>query len=270
MVAAGCQGIVATLRGNWTGMRLAHEEGERICRKLGLERSWEASFLRAYWALGEYYAGEPTRALALLGDVDSDDLITRAMLGSYRGRALVLDGNLAAARATSRELSKAPAAGLATIYRQVFEGELALAEHDWPRAQAIGQALAREARDQWLSAMPAVSAMIDVLIATAEIGLGDRVSAENARTRARALYRRGKTSFYAATALRLWAQAEAMLGGDPRGVLARAAHVAQERGGKVDRLAIAALAGDRRDAGPLQAALVWSTGGVLASWHNHM
>src|SRR3569623_1213702 len=107
MGAAGCSGIVATLRGNWTGMRLAHEEGERICRKLGLERSWEASFLRAYWALGEYYAGEPTRALEMLGELDSDDLITRAMLGSYRGRALVLAGNLAAARAVSGALTRA-------------------------------------------------------------------------------------------------------------------------------------------------------------------
>ncbi len=264
MVAAGCSGIVATLRGNWTGMRLAHEEGERICRKLGLERSWEASFLRAYWALGEYYAGEPTRALEMLGELDSDDLITRAMLGSYRGRALVLDGNLPAARAVSRELARVRTTGLASIYRQVFEGELALAEHDWPRAHVIGETLAREARAQWLSAMPAVSAMIDVLLATAEIGLGDRGSAHTARTRARALFRRGKTSFYAATALRLWAQADQRLGADARETLSRGAVVASERGGKLDRLAIAALAGDRIEAGPLRAALVWSTGGVLA------
>ena len=263
MVAAGCSGIVATLRGNWTGMRLAHEEGERICRKLGLERSWEASFLRAYWALGEYYAGEPTRALEMLGELDSDDLITRAMLGSYRGRALVLDGNLAAARAVSRDLARARTTGLASIYRQVFEGELALAEHDWDRAHVIGETLAREARAQWLSAMPAVSAMIDVLLATAEIGLGDRASAHAARTRARALFRRGKTSFYAATALRLWAQADQRLGADARETLSRGAVVASERGGKLDRLAIAALSGDRIDAGPLRAALAWSTGGVL-------
>ena len=263
MVAAGCSGIVATLRGNWTGMRLAHEEGERICRKLGLERSWEASFLRAYWALGEYYAGEPTRALEMLGELDSDDLITRAMLGSYRGRALVLDGNLAAARAVSGELARARTTGLASIYRQVFEGELALAEHDWHHAHVIGETLAREARTQWLSAMPAVSAMIDVLLATAEIGLGDRASALSARTRARALFRRGKTSFYAATALRLWAQADQRLGEDAHATLSRGAVVASERGGKLDRLAIAALAGDRIDAGPLRAALAWSTGGVL-------
>jgi eukaryotic-like serine/threonine-protein kinase len=263
MVTAGATGIVATLRGNWTGMRLAHEEGERICKKLGLERSWEASFLRAYWALGELYAGEPTRALAMLGEVESDDLITRGMLGSYRGRALVLDGNLVAARALARELAKAKRGGLATIYHQVFEGELALAEHDWARAHAIGSALARQARAQWLSAMPAVSAMIDVLLATAEIGLGDRASAEAARTRARALVRRAKSSFYAATALRLWAQAEARLGLPTEALLARAGRVASERGGKVDRLAIAALAGDGSDAGPLRSALVWSTGGVL-------
>lgn len=263
MVTAGATGIVATLRGNWTGMRLAHEEGERICKKMGLERSWEASFLRAYWALGELYAGEPTRALAMLGEVESDDLITRGMLGSYRGRALVLDGNLVAARALSRELARAKRGGLATIYHQVFEAELALAEHDWRGAHAIGEALAREARAQWLSAMPAVSAMIDVLLATAEIGLSDRASAESARDRARALFRRGKHSFYAATALRLWAQAESRLGLDATALLARAGHVASERGGLIDRLAIAALTGDRSDPGPLRAALVWSTGGVL-------
>src|SRR5262249_52779426 len=56
MVAAGCAGILAMLRGNWAGMRASHEDAEQICRRLGLERSWEASFLRSYWALGEHYA----------------------------------------------------------------------------------------------------------------------------------------------------------------------------------------------------------------------
>ena len=41
------------------GCAIAHEEGQQICTRLGLERSWEASFLRTYWALGEFYAGEP-------------------------------------------------------------------------------------------------------------------------------------------------------------------------------------------------------------------
>jgi hypothetical protein len=113
--------------------------------------------------------------------------------------------------------------------------------------------------------MPAVSAMIDVLLATAEIGAGDRASAKRARDRARGLVRRGSVSFYAATALRLWSQAEARLERPARAqqLLARAAVVANERGGKLDRLAIAALAGEAHDPGPLAAAITWSTGGVI-------
>jgi hypothetical protein len=212
MVAAGAAGIVATLRGDWPGMRAAHEEGERICRRIGLERSWEASFLRAYWALGEYYAGDPARAREMLGELEgaSDDLISRALLGSYRGRALVACGDLAAARTLHAQLQRTPAAhrGLAAIYRQVFAGELALAEHDFRRASAIGAELARTARGEWLGAMPAVSAMIDVLCASAELELGQAASA---RRRARRLYRRGKHSFYADIALQLQARADMQL-----------------------------------------------------------
>ena len=248
MVAAGCGGIVATLRGNWPAMRAAHEEGRRICDKMGLARSWEASFLRTYHGLGEYYAGEPARALAILGELEetSDDLISRALLGSYRGRALVQGGNLAAARVLERELAVQPAArrGTTSIYRQIFSGELALAEGDAHRAHAIGSEAARDARTQWLAMLPAVSAMTDTLLATAELALGDPRSARSARTRVRALYRRGHASFYAATALRLWAQAERILGDEPaaRTLLARAAAVAAERGSRFDRQAIAELA----------------------------
>jgi hypothetical protein len=269
MVASGAAGILATLRGDWAGMRRAHGEGEQICQTLGLERSWEASFLRAYWALGEFYAGEPARALAMLGELAgaSEDLIGRALLGSYRGRALVLAGDLPAARAALHELSGSPVAhrGLASIYRQVFGAELALAEGDWSRAAAIAGELARAARAQWLSAMPAVSAMIDVVAATAALGLGERAGLARARRRAGALYRRGKTSFYAATALRLWAQAARALGDDveARSVLARAAAVAAERGGEVDRLAIAALGGAPLAPGPLAAAVHWCTAGEV-------
>ncbi|HSD86041.1 MAG TPA: protein kinase [Kofleriaceae bacterium] len=269
MVTAGAEGILATLRGDWAAMRRAHTEGEQICRKLGLERSWEASFLRTYQALGEYYAGEPTRALAILGELteQNDDLISRALLGSHRGRALVLDGNLAAARAVERDLDRQPAArrGLCSIYRQVFSGELALAEGDWRRAEAIGNELAQAARRAWLSALPAVSAMIDTLIATAEIGRGDRASAGRARARARRLYRRGRGSFYAATALRLWGQAEGCLGDQraAREILARASAVAAERGSNVDRLAIAWLSGRQVERGSLAFAVQWNTGGVI-------
>jgi hypothetical protein len=250
-------------------MRSAHEDGQRICKKLGLERSWEASFLRTFQALGEYYAGEPTRALAILGELadTSDDLISRAMLGSYRGRALVLDGNLTAARALERELQEQPAArrGMASIYRQVFSGELALAERDWARAEAIGHELRRATRAQWLSAMPAVSAMVDTLLATAELGTRERRAAKRARERARALHRRARSSFYAATALRLWGQAERALGNgaEAQRVLARATAVAAERGGKVDRLALARLTGAAADCGDLAFAVMWNTGGVV-------
>ena len=273
MVTAGTAGILATLRGNWTGMRMAHEEGHQICKRLGLERSWEASFLRTYWALGELYAGEPVTSLAMLAELadSSDDLIARAMLGSYRGRALAVAGtDLEAARTLERELSRSPAArrGMAWIYRQVFSGELALAEGDYNRAAALGEELERTARSQWLSAMPAVSAMILTVIATAELGravAGDRAAATRARDRARTLHRLGKHSFYAATGLRLWGQAEQQLEHHDRAraLFERARAIAVDRGGKVDQLAIAALAGAPIDPGPLEFAVKWCTGGVV-------
>ncbi|HEX5061078.1 MAG TPA: hypothetical protein VFV99_17050, partial [Kofleriaceae bacterium] len=150
-------------------------------------------------------------------------------------------------------------------YRQVFSGELALAERDWSRAEAIGNELARTARSQWLSAMPAVSALVDTLTATAELGIGTRAGAERARDRCRAMYRRVRYSFYAATALRLWGQAERALGNHASAsrILSRAAAVASERGGKVDRLAVACLLGAKVDCGDLEFAVMWNTGGAL-------
>ncbi|CAN5918426.1 hypothetical protein BH11MYX3_BH11MYX3_45180 [soil metagenome] len=271
MVAAGASGMLATLRGNWDGMRSAHTEAESVCKRLGLERSWEASFLRTYWALGELYAGEAPRASELLAGLTdtSEDLWTRAMLGSCRGRVLVLAGDLDAARSVANELARAPATrqGMSSIYRQVFLGELALAERDWKRARLVGDALADSARAQWLSTMPAISAMVAVITSTADLGLaaaGDRAAAITALAAAKKLYRRGRSSFYAATALRIWGQAEALLGDRDasRRTLGRAATVAAERGGKVDRLAIRALTGGRIDPGPLGSAVSWSTGGV--------
>lgn len=274
MVAAGAAGILATLRGNWSGMRIAHEEGHQICKRLGLERSWEASFLRTYYALGELYAGEPTTALAILSELAdvSDDLIARALLGSYRGRALLVEGNLTDARALERELAGSPAArrGMAYIYRQVFSGELALAEGDYGRALVLGEEVERVARSQWLSALPAISALYSVVIATAELGLarqGDRAAAARARDRARSLHHLGKSSFYAPIALRLWGQAEQELGHHDAAtkLFAKARAVATHRGGKVDQLAIAALAGAPIDPGPLGFAVSWSTAGAVQS-----
>jgi hypothetical protein len=262
MVAAGAEGILCTLRGDWSRMRGSHEEAERICRRLGLERTWEASFLKSYWALGELYAGEPVRAIAMLDALadTADDHFSRAMIGSWLGRAHVLAGDLPRARALHRKL--APQRGMGSVYRSVFAGELALAEHDWHGARAIALALAADTRAQWLSMMPAISAMTDVIHATAELGLSQAASA---RTIARRLHRRGKSSFYAATALRLWSQAEAQLGNHARAraLLAKARRVARERGSKVDQLAIAALGRERVDLGPLASAVVWNTAGAV-------
>ena len=283
MVAAGAAGMLATLRGEWTGMRTAHEEAETVCKKLGLERSWEASFLRTYWALGELYAGEPARAEELLRALvdTSEDLWTRAMLGSCRGRVLALAGDLETARDVALDLERTPAArqGMAGVYRQVFLGELALAQHDWTLAASIARALAESARAQWLHVMPPVAAMIDVIDATAHLGIarekldGDRAKVHPRRLVGRVrdvagrLLRLGSSSFYGPTALRLLAQAARLAGDDDRALLARARVAADARGGKVDRLAIRALSGEAIDAGALASAVAWSTAGMWTSEH---
>ena len=77
-------------------------------------------------------------------------------------------------------------------------------------------------------------------------------------------------SFYAPTALRLWAQAERVLGRHDlsAALLARAAVVADERGGRVDRLAIAALSGTAVDpADDLRVAVAWSAAGMIEETH---
>jgi hypothetical protein len=110
--------------------------------------------------------------------------------------------------------------------------------------------------------MPAISAMTDVVLGTSALGLGRPALA---RTVAKRLHRRGNHSFYAATALRLWSQAEQQLGNHTtsRALLDRARTVARERGGRVDQLAIAALGGERIEAGVLAAAVEWNTAGAV-------
>jgi hypothetical protein len=156
----------------------------------------------------------------------------------------------------------------------VFLGELALAEHDWALAASIAGALSESARAQWLHVMPPVAAMIDVIDATAHLGLANdkigglrskvhprRVVARVRETAGR-LLRRGRSSFYGPTALRLLAQAARLAGDDDRALLASARSAADQRGGKIDRLAIRALSGDPIDAGTLASAVAWSTAGM--------
>lgn len=267
MVIHGTRGILCTLRGDWDQMRACHTAGERVCREIGLERSWEASFFRTYGALGEIYAGAPDRALALLADAPAaaDDLFGRALAGSYRGRALILTNDLAGARAELRALERDPVStiGVAGIYRGAFEAELALAEHDWERARAVTDQVAVNARAQWLSTMPAIMTMVDVPATIANLGLaraGDRNAATRARATSKRILGRSKHSFYAATALRLQAQAEQLLGkAEWRRTLDQARAYPMSA---IDRLAIGALAEDRIEAGTLAPAVSWNLGGA--------
>jgi hypothetical protein len=269
MVAAGARGILETIRGDWAAMRRSHGEGHRLCLKLGLQKSWEASFLRTYEALGEFFAGEPVRAIAILDELaeTSDDLFARAMIGSYRARALLLAGHVDKARAAERDVATARVAkrGLPSIYRQLLAAEIALVDGDWQRAEALGNELARSARAEWLTAIPAVSTMIDQLLATAEIGRGDRESARRARARGRRLERLGRVSFHSVTGLRLRAQAELRLGNvrEAQRILDEGATAAARRGGKLDQLAIERLRGNPVDLGSLAPAVRWNTGGIV-------
>jgi hypothetical protein len=110
-----------------------------------------------------------------------------------------------------------------------------------------------------------VSAILSTLLATAELGRGDRASALRARSRARGLQRLARVSFYQVTALRLRAQAELRLGNtaEAKRVLSEAMAIGAERGSKLDRLAIACLSGTPTDLGGLAFAVRWSTAGMV-------
>ena len=112
--------------------------------------------------------------------------------------------------------------------------------------------------------MPAIVTMIEVPSTIADLGLaraGDREAAPRALATAKRIHRRSKHSFYAATALRLQAQAEQLLADDGwRRTLDRAsAHPMSE----VDRLAIAALTDATPPAGKLASAVAWNTAGAV-------
>jgi hypothetical protein len=117
------------------------------------------------------------------------------------------------------------------------------------------------ARAEWLSLLPAVTVMRDVIAATGELGLGH---ARAARRLARRIGRVGRASFYAPIALRLEAQAEAQLGDAARArtLLDDAARVAAARGGAIERAAIAALRTGAVPPPGLRAAVTSTTAGA--------
>jgi hypothetical protein len=263
--------IPAMLGGRWAAMRRAHQAGVRLCDELGLTRSWEASFLRSYRVLGELYAGELDDAVTLAGDAlgRPADLFTRAMIGSSRGRALAAAGRTAESARHLAELRGDPAAarGLPRMFRYALEGELALASAAWRDAIAIADEMARGARAEWLSILPAVTVMRDVIAATGELGAGGAAAARRARHLARRIGRRGRASFYAPVALRLEAQAVAALGDRARAhvLLGEAARLAEDRGGVVERAAIAALRTGAPPPERLRAAVAASTAGAVSA-----
>ncbi len=276
MVCEAAAGIVATLRGAWGEMRAAHGRGDEICRELGFERSWEASFLRSYHALGELYAGEPARALALLEAqaARADDLFTRALIGSYRGRALLAAGRAGEAAVALDALARDPAAarGMPRMYRYALEGELALATARWDEARRVADEMAVVARAEWLALLPAVAALRDVIAATAELGraqAGGRdaaAAAERARAAAAGLGRRARGSYSAPTARRLAAQAEAARGRrrEARELLEQAEAAARARGGRIERAAIGKLLRGAAVDEDLRAAAAWMTAGAVS------
>jgi hypothetical protein len=263
MVSHAVAVIPAMLRGQWDAMRAAYQLGEQLCCELGLERSWEASFLHSYLALGELYAGELDRAVDVAAEqlARTDDLFSRALIGSSRGRALAAVGRLDEAGRHLAELERDPAAamGLPRMFRLALEGELALAAGAWRDAVAIAAHMDTVARAEWLSLLPAVTVMRDQIAATGELALGN---VRRARELARRIGRRGPSSFYAPIALRLEAQA---LGDTPRGrrLLDEAARLAVIRGGAVERAAIAALRTGEAPPARLRAAVTSATAGAI-------
>ena len=242
-----------------------------ICQRLGLERSWEASFLRSYWALGEYYAGEPARALvaARRAHRDRPTICSRARCSARTAAARSsLAGDLVrrpGARARARRhAGRAPRHGRRSTARcspassrspsttgsapPRSRRELARLG---PRAVAVGDA--RDLRD----------GRRDRGHRRARPRADRRPRRRRPRRRHRApLYRRGRASFYAATALRLWGQAELRArrhAATPARILERAAagRARPRRQGRSPR-DLAALVGEPIDPGPLGPAVAWA------------
>jgi hypothetical protein len=190
MTAAAVNGLTAMTVGDFDRMRAVSDHGAAICSRMGLDRSWEASFLRTYRGLGELHAGYPRAALAVLalGDDHPADLFTRSMAGTFRARAYLLAGELPQAEAVLAQLDRDRTTGLGMIrqYYLAARAELALAQRDWTGALEVCATMRHHARRDWLATLPAVGAMIDTLVATAALG---QVVAGGAA--ARAAHRRG-------------------------------------------------------------------------------
>ena len=248
MVAASAEGILLVLQGRWDDMRTSFGRGEAVFVQLGLNFSWEASFVRTYWALGETLAGEPERALALLDGLEdrTDDLVARTMARTFRGRALVCAGRLDQAQQIAVAMQQEPnaALGVATLYQEAFYAELSLAHGAWDNALARLDVFVATAKKLGVWFLPALRALCEQAQAEAFLGKAQQATglqrfwlASRARSHAAVLYASGPRSCYAPVALRIIAAAELVSGHTRRGhvTLRLAQRAAAQRGSRIEQ-----------------------------------
>lgn len=273
MVAAAVEGIWWLCRGTYTPMRAAFSRGASVCRELGLERSWEASFVHAYWAMGEMLAGAPHQALAILAaHQPSDDYIAQLMAHAIRGRALVLAGDLDAAHAVARDYPDLPLhrIGATRLYHDAFVTELALAEQDYARASEHLQRFAGHAKATGVWRLPALRGIYETDMALLALGHARRAAAHPALARRHALQAHhhatlllglGPSSCFSPTAFRLLGQAQRRLGATQLAhhTWRRAAAHASLRGGPIECAAVKKLQTPTFPLGTLAASVAFVT-----------
>ncbi len=280
LVAAGCRILTAAMVGDFPVMRAAAERGEDLCGEMGMRRSWEASFLRSYRGLGEFFAGELDTARDILGRMladrrDATDLFTQGIARSHYGRVLTVAGALDEAQDIAAELdtSRANQAGAPRFWRQLLVCELHLAHRRW--ADALGEAvrLRELARASGLAFLPVFTSSMAVVSATALLGLARQAAAARDRARlarkatayAARLARVTRGSYLEPTALRLLGQAHAAAGRDEEAgrTLDQARASAAIRGGRIERAAVDALTRRAPPPADLASAVGWMTAGAL-------
>ncbi|MBP9086499.1 MAG: protein kinase [Kofleriaceae bacterium] len=248
MVAASAEGILLVLQGRWDDMRTSFSRGEAVYLQLGLNFSWEASFVRTYWALGETLAGHPDRALALLDGLEdrTDDLVARTMARTFRGRALVCAGRLDQAQQIAVAMQHEPnaALGVAALYQEAFYAELAVANAAWDDALARLDVFTATAKKLGVWLLPALRALCKQAQAEAFLGKAQQATglqrfwlASRAHSHAVVLYALGPRSCYAPIALRIMAAAELTSGHNRRGelTLGLARRAAAKRGSHLEQ-----------------------------------
>jgi len=254
MVAASAEGILLVCQGRWDDMRNSFARGEAVYQQLGLHFSWEASFVRTYWSLGETLAGEPLRAIALLDGLEdrTDNLVARSMARTFRARAMVAANQIdqAEALATSMRREQQGAIGVASIYQEAFFAELAIANGRYDDALQRGDIFTAKAKRLGVWMLPALRALCETFQAEAFLakaetatGLAKYRYATQCIQHAGVLFALGPRSCYGPTALRLIAAAEFTAGRRRRAALTLrwAAAAAAKRGSVLERARITAL-----------------------------